>query len=81
MNIPIVTEEWIDMSIEREKKLTAEEMENEQLYIHKPVKGKGKRPLEGEVEESPAKKTKLTYVVKGRAAVDPECENGNLCTC
>lgn len=75
-NVPILNEEFIHISIEKNKKLTEEEMKDLILFNPKKKREK-KRKIEEEIEEKPEneiKKTKLTLKIKGRAAVDPDCE-------
>lgn len=78
--IPIVQEDFIHLSIEREKKLSEKEIDSEELFIFKPdaQKKRARSALmneEGAIEgEKPAKRQKMTLKIKGSSAVDPDCE-------
>ena len=72
-NIPILTEEFIEDSSKVKTKIE----DLEKYYIFKPEKKRKIDELTDKFEESPNKKAKKTYKIKGKAAVDPDCENGD----
>jgi poly [ADP-ribose] polymerase 1 len=71
-NIPILNEDFIHDSVKSKEKI----QDLEKYYIFKPM-NKRKIVELTETKESPSKKTKRTYKIKGKAAVDPDCEIGD----
>ena len=75
--ILIVDEDWIHMSVEKERKLTEDETKE---YVHYNPQDKKRKKEETEEEEGEGqavpKKKKVT--IKGRAAVDEDCEDADV---
>ncbi|KAL9650365.1 hypothetical protein ABK040_016432 [Willaertia magna] len=77
LNLLILDEDWIHMSIEKEKKLDEDEYKDYVLFNPEDKKRKKNDNEEEEEEgnEKVPKKKKVT--IKGRAAVDTDCEKAD----